>query len=148
MEYKIALQKAAAYCAKGERAASEVIEKLQKWDVENVDIEKIIQKLKDENFLNEQRYCNFYVNDKFRFNRWGKNKIAYMLLQKKVSKDFAYQALDNINENEYMSVLKELLKNREKSIKDDDKFQKKQKLFRFAFSRGFEIEMIEKIINL
>jgi regulatory protein len=147
MEYKTALQKAAAYCAQCERAASEVEEKLQKYGVQDVDIEKIIKKLKDEDFLNEQRYCNFFVEDKFRFNRWGKTKIAYMLLLKKVAKESVCQALDIISEDEYLSVLTNLLQSKSKSIKATDKFQKEQKLFRFACSHGFESDVIKQVIN-
>ena len=147
MEYKIALQKAAAYCAQCERATSELIEKLQKWDTQNADIEKIIEKLKTEDFLNEQRYCIFFVKDKFNLNRWGKTKIAYMLSLKKIEKEVIYQALDTIDEEEYLSVLAELLKNKAKTVKATDKFQKEQKLYRFAISRGFETEAIRKILK-
>ena len=145
MDYKIALQKAAAYCAQCERASSEVKEKLQKWDVQKTDIEKIIEKLIDDDFLNEQRYCNAFAKDKFRFNRWGKTKIAYMLSQKNVAKECVFQALDNIDEEEYLSVLAELLKSKAKTLKETDKFQKEQKLFKFAVSRGFETEAIRKL---
>jgi len=146
MDYKTALQKASAYCAQCERATSEVKEKLQKWSVQNVDIEKIIQKLIEDDFLNEQRYCNAFVKDKFRFNRWGKTKISYMLSQKNVSKEYISQALDNIDEEEYLSVLADLLKSKIKSIKETDKFQKEQKLFRFAVSRGFETDVIKFVV--
>jgi len=147
MDYKTALQKSSAYCALCERATSEVKEKLQKWSVQDIDIEKIIQKLIEEDFLNEQRYCNAFVKDKFRFNRWGKTKIAYMLSQKNVSKECVSQALDNIDEEEYLSVLADLLKSKIKSIKETDKFQKEQKLFRFAASRGFENDVIKFVIR-
>jgi len=147
MKYKTALQKAAAYCAQCERATSEVKEKLQKWNVQNSDIEEIIQKLIDDDFLNEQRYCNAFAKDKFRFNRWGKIKIAYMLSQKNVAKECIFQALDNIDEEEYLSVLADLLKSKAKTIKETDKFQKEQKLFKFAASRGFETEAIKLVVR-
>jgi len=147
MEYKTALQKAAAYCAQSERATSEVKEKLQKWGIQNTDIEEIIKKLIDDDFLNEQRYCNAFAKDKFRFNRWGKTKIAYMLSQKNVAKECILQTLDNIDEEEYLAVLSDLLKSKAKTIKDTDKFQKEQKLFRFAASRGFESEAIRLVVR-
>ena len=146
MEYKIALQKAAAYCAQSERATSEVKEKLQKCGAQNSDIEKIIQKLNDDDFLNEQRFCNAFAKDKFRFNRWGKTKIAYMLSLKKVEKECIFQAIDSIDDEEYSAVLTELLKSKSKSLKETDKLQKEQKLFRFAVSRGFENDVIKKCL--
>jgi len=148
MEYKIALQKAAAYCAHCERAACDVEEKLQKWDVQSGDIERIIKKLTEEDFLNEQRYCNAFAMDKFRFNHWGKIKIAYMLSQKKISQECIIQAIDKIDEEEYLSVLSALLKSKHKTIKATDRFQTEQKLFRFAASRGFEIDAVKRALQL
>ena len=148
MEYKTALQKAAAYCAQCERASSEVKEKLQKWDVQITDIEEVIKKLIDDDFLNEQRYCNAFTKDKSRFNRWGKTKIAYMLSQKNVAKECVFQALNNIDEEEYIAVLTDLLKSKAKTIIETDKFQKEQKLFRFAASPGFETETIKLAVKL
>ena len=41
--------------------------------------DSITDRLVDENFINEQRYTQAFVHDKFSLNRWGKNKIAATL---------------------------------------------------------------------
>ena len=76
------LHKAASYCSISEHCTSEVEEKLLAWGVSADDKQKIIDRLIVEDFINEKRYCTHFVKDKFRFNKWGKIKIAYALRQK------------------------------------------------------------------
>jgi regulatory protein len=115
--------------------------------VEDADCEQIIEKLKEDNFLNEQRFCEFYVKDKFRFNGWGKIKIAYMLSLKKIDKQTVNQALEVINEDEYHEILKNLLASKSRSTKAASDYEKNSKLFKFALSRGFESRDIKACLN-
>jgi regulatory protein len=124
-----------------------VIEKLQKWGVNPNDCEKIIEYLKSEKFVDEQRYCRFFVKDKFRFNLWGKNKIAYMLSVKNLPKEFIAEALEQIDYEEYIAALSAMLHSKAKSIKTADLYQKNAKLYRFAQSKGFENEAIRKAVE-
>ena len=77
-----ALNKAAAYCTLCERCISEVSAKLTAWGVPFTEQEKIIARLIDEKFIDEARYCRAFVNDKLRFNRWGRIKIIATLRYK------------------------------------------------------------------
>ena len=95
MNYDIALNKAATFCASSEKCEQEVRDKLQKWGIGSSDMDKIIEHLITEGFIDEERYCNAFVKDKFRFNRWGKTKIAFMLRQKGISADVVNQAIDD-----------------------------------------------------
>lgn len=36
--------------------------------------ERIIARLLKERFIDESRYTRFFVNDKLRFNKWGRDK--------------------------------------------------------------------------
>ena len=56
-------------------------------------------------------------------------------------------ALDLIDEGEYDEMLATLLKSKQKSIKYEFEFEKQGKLFRFAQSRGFENQVIERVIR-
>ncbi|MDR2684164.1 MAG: RecX family transcriptional regulator [Prevotellaceae bacterium] len=141
------LQQIEAYCAVSEKCVADVLVKLQKMGVEDAYCGQIIEKLKENNFLNEQRFCDFYVRDKFRFNRWGKIKIAYMLSLKKIDKETINHAIDKIDKEEYLSVLKNLLSAKSKTIKVPNNYQKEAKLFKFAISHGFESDIIKQCLN-
>ena len=74
--YDIALSKAMARCARRELCCDDIRHSLLSWDINTHDAEKIITKLVNENFINENRYAAAYVRDKFKYNKWGKVKIA------------------------------------------------------------------------
>lgn len=140
-----ALNKAAAYCTLCERCTSEVCTKLTAWGMTSAQQHRIIERLIDEKFIDERRYCSAFVNDKVRFNHWGRIKIVAKLREKKLPADIINEALDAIDENEYNATLRKLLNNKMKELKNsNDERQTKQKLLRFAISRGFEYHLILK----
>lgn len=141
------LHKAASYCSISEHCVSEVEEKLNAWCIECDDKAKIINRLIDEDFINEKRYCVYFVKDKFRFNKWGKIKISYALKQKGLSNELINMALETIDEGEYDEMLAALLKTKLAVLKYEFEYEKQGKLFRFAQSRGFENNVIERVLR-
>lgn len=139
--------KAASYCSMSEHCVSEVETKLKAWGASESDSEKVIDRMMQENFIDEKRYCTFFVKDKFRFNSWGKIKIAFQLKSKRLDRTLIAEALELIEENDYQEMLLELLKSKLKGLKYDNNYEKQGKLFRFAQGRGFENNLIAKAIK-
>lgn len=140
-------QKAASYCSISEHCIADVEKKLKNWKVSEPDRIKIIDKLIENDFINEKRYSTSFVRDKFRFNKWGKIKISMALRERKIDNNLISNALNEIDDGEYEELLGRLLKNKEKSIKYEYEYEKQGKLFRFAQSRGFENNIIEKVLR-
>lgn len=137
-----ALHRAAALCSAGEQCIFDIREKLLRWGIAPNDSKEIIEKLIQRKFIDEERYCKSFVNDKFRFNKWGKVKIIYALRQKGIPSQSINNAINCIDEEKYLETLQETILSKRKSIKDDTPENVKAKLFRFAASRGFEPEYI------
>lgn len=148
-EYSIEelLHKAASYCSISEHCISEVEEKLKAWCVDCNDRQEIINKLVEDDFINEKRYCLAFVKDKFHLNKWGKIKITYALRQKGIENELIINALNSIDDGEYEEMLAVLLKNKLKTIKWEFEFEKMGKLFNFAQSRGFETAITDRVIR-
>ena len=142
-----ALSKAMKLCSVKEYAPFEVEEKLRDWGVLDTDIADILTTLKEDKFVDEHRMACFYANDKLRFNKWGKIKIRYALQQKKVTAQAISEALNQINTDEYTRILLTELRKKAKTIKETDPYRFKAKLFQFAASRGFEAEVIYKLMD-
>ncbi|MFV0391808.1 MAG: regulatory protein RecX [Paludibacteraceae bacterium] len=141
------LRKAASYCSISEHCVSEVEAKLKVWDVSEPDRTKIIEKLQIDDFINEKRYAGSFAGDKFRFNKWGKIKISLALREKGIDKQLIADAVQKIDEGEYEELLATLLQNKVKTLKYNFEYEKQGKLFRFAQSRGFENNVIERVIR-
>ena len=142
-----ALNKAAGYCTLCERCISEVNAKLTAWGVPNGEQEKIIARLIEEKFIDEARYCRAFVNDKVKFNRWGRIKIQAALRDKRLPRECVSEAMENIDEEQYMDALAEVIAAKRKELKGKDDFATQQKIIRHAASRGYEPALIIRTIN-
>jgi len=141
------LHKAASYCSISEHCVSEVETKLDAWCVGCDDKSSIIKRLIAEDFINEKRFCIFFVKDKFRFNKWGKIKISFALKGKGIENALISEALNTIDDGEYEEMLASILKTKLGGLKYEFEYEKQGKLFRFAQSRGFENNVIEKALR-
>jgi len=148
IEYNVALKRAAALCSKQEQCSHHIREKLKTWNVSDDDAEKIIELLKKEKFLDDQRYAIFYVRDKFRFNGWGKIKMAVMLRQKGIPEVTINEALDQIDQEQYFQLCQRLISEKSATLRETNLFKRKGKLYRFAAQRGFESDLIHRILNM
>jgi regulatory protein len=145
--YEKALSKAMYLCSKTEKCKADIRKKLYDWKANPSEHDKIISELEKQQFIDEERFANFYVRDKFKFNNWGKTKIKAMLFQKQIPEKLVHEAINQISDTEYINTLKKLLTNKEKQIKETDTYKKKNKLLQFATSRGFEPNLILQIID-
>jgi len=143
-----ALYKAEAYCSLAEHCLSEVAEKLEQWGVSSESKTRILKKLVAERFIDESRYCRFFIHDKFKYNKWGRNKIAQALWQKKIDRQVSDPLLGSIDEEEYRNVLCGLLEAKRKTVKARNEYELNGKLIRFALGRGFEMNEIKACLSL
>jgi regulatory protein len=148
---KEAIVKAQNICAEQEKCEYDIRKKLYDWKLPVTDHDVIIESLLKDKFIDEKRYAQFYVKDKFYFNKWGKIKIEYALKQKNISSENIKNALDEIPEIDYHNLLENELIKKIKTLKDKDEYTIKSKLIRFAISRGFEngkvFDMVSTIIE-
>lgn len=146
MSVKEALNSMAAYCAAAERCQSDVQKRLEKWELSEEEEQEVIVKLIQENFLSEERYARAYTNDKYKYAKWGKKKIAQGLYLKRVDDRVISEALGNINYEVYIDNLKSILAQKAKTVKANSDYEKNGKLVRFALGRGYEYGDISKVL--
>lgn len=131
--------KAEAYCSLSEHCKSEVLGKLQQWGAPEKTWEAILNHLEKERYVDESRYATFFVRDKYRFNQWGRIKIAQALRMKHIPSACIDEAMEEIDEQEYLNILTSLLKKKVRSIKASNDYERNGKLVRFAVGHGYEI---------
>jgi regulatory protein len=141
------LKKAAQLCSRQEQCTGNIREKLSEWQVREDDAEKIIGILKKEKFLDDHRFAVAFVRDKFRFNHWGRLKISYMLRMKGIPDETIREAVSRIDEEEYRSVCRGLIRTRSDGMKESNNWTRKGKLYRFATGRGFEPELVNLLLD-
>ena len=145
------LHLAASYCSTAERCIQDVRMKIVSAGATPEMEGRIIDRLLKEKFIDETRYCRCFVNDKFRFNRWGRIKIGYELRQKNIDSANISETIGRIDEETYKSALFALLKDKKRTTKGQTEQDIFNKLYRFAISRGFEsnltVQQLKKLFN-
>lgn len=145
--YKASLSKAMALCSRREYCPEDIRLKLQSWGVGENDTGRVIEILIKENFLNENRYAEAFVKDKFNYNKWGKVKITAHLKMKKIPAGIIINALDSIDDDLYRKTLSDLIATHRRGIKAKNQYDLKGKLFRYGLSKGFESDLLYGIIS-
>ena len=138
----------AALCAQAEHYQQEMRDKMRRWELDEIVQNRIIDRLIKERYVDDERYARAFVKDKIRYNKWGRRKVQQALWQKRIDADIQQRVLDEIDEKEYLDVLRPLLKQKRKSIRAANDYELNQKLARFALSRGFTFDLIRQCLDV
>ena len=138
----------ATLCAQAEHCEKEMRDKLKRWDMDESAQGRIIQRLISERYIDDERYARAFVKDKIRYNKWGRRKVQQALWLKQIDPDIQQRVLDEIDEKEYLDVLRPLLHQKRKTIKGQNDYELNQKLVRFALGRGFTFDIIRQCLDV
>lgn len=141
-----AFMKLKHYCAYQERCHQEVKEKLYGFGLMKIDVEKLISRLIEENYLNEERFACQFAGGHFRQKQWGKVKIVYALRQKKVSEYNIKKGLKEINAADYEKVAEKLVKTKWDSLKKEQYRNREAKTTAFMLQKGYEPALIQSLL--
>ena len=138
----------AAVCAQAEHCEQEMRDKMKRWGMDVEAQNRVIERLAQERYIDNQRYARAFVKDKVRYNKWGRRKVQQALWMKRIDDEIQQRVLDEIDDAEYLKVLMPLLKQKRKSIKAANDYELNQKLVRFALSRGFDYGVIRQCLDV
>ena len=138
----------AALCAQAEHCQWEMTEKMRRWELSDEAQARVMERLVKERYVDDERYARAFVKDKVRYNKWGRRKVEQALWQKHIDEDIRQRVLDEVDDEEYLSVLRPLLQQKRKSTKAQSDYELNQKLVRFALSRGFTFDIIRQCLNV
>ena len=138
----------AALCAQAEHCEQEMRDKMKRWELDETVQNRVIDRLTEERYIDNERYARAFVKDKIRYNKWGRRKVQQTLWMKRIDNDIQQRVLDEIDEKEYLDVLRPLLKQKRKSLKAESDYELNQKLVRFALGRGFTFDIIRQCLNV
>lgn len=142
------LKRMADYCSRSEKCEFDVRTKLEKSELEFEETEELINYLTISKYIDNSRFAQFFANDKFKFNKWGKQKIRMHLKHKQIKSAYIEHSLSLIDEKQYRKHLKEALDKKIKSTKEDDKYKLREKVIRNALSKGYEMSLIIDLLKI
>ena len=140
--------KLTALCARSEHCQQEMLEKMRQWGVSQEEQAQVMARLVSERYVDDERFARAFVSDKIRYNKWGRRKVEQALWLKRIDNAIAAQVLDEVDDAEYVSVLRPLLKQKRRSTKAASEYELTMKLIKFALSRGFTMDIIKQCIDV
>jgi regulatory protein len=143
------LKKFKRSCSNREYCSYQIEEKLIKLGVCSVDRFKIIEELKESQFIDNTRFLKAYIKDKHLLKKWGEKKILWNLkrlgfLENEIKKDLEELVCDN----RYYNNLNKILTQKNQTYKPTlSKFEREQKLISFAISKGYNYNHIKSVLE-
>ena len=141
------LYKLTSLCARAEYCQHDMLEKMRKWEVNSVDKAEIMEYLLREKYVDEERYARHFISDKLRFNKWGRRKVEQALYMKRIPESIYRPILDEQCDEDYEDILMPLLRNKLRTVKGKNSYDIRNKIIRFALSRGFETDLVLKAVD-
>lgn len=146
MDLNQALDKLRTICSRQEKAPSDIISLLKKWNVDPADHPKIIGTLTREKYMDERRYASAFSRDRIKFDHWGIIKVKMMLHQKGIDRKTVDEVISEIDRKEYRNMIGQELAKKRKTIKGTP-YEIWAKLARYGSSKGYEMNDMEEFLG-
>ena len=147
MDLKEVISRLEKYCSFSEKCKKDIFSKLYEWKIYN-NHEKIINNLIENNYLDEERYALQYCKGKFNSRRWGKIKITNHLKNKGLDSTTINKGLNEISNITYLNALSDIIEKKSAILKEENVFQKKSKIARYALQKGYESNLVWQQIDI
>lgn len=110
-------------------------------------IDNAIKTLREQKYLDDERYCEMFINDKINISKHGVRKIKEALYYKGIDKRIIDEKISCVSaegEEERALILgeKKLL-----TMKEGDTRKKIAKLSNYLLGKGFEYEIVKRVVN-
>lgn len=137
-----AFSRLSALCAKSEHCQHYLLEKMRQWGMDDQSKAQVMEKLIGGRYVDDERFARAFVNDKIRYGKWGRRKIEQALRMKRIDDGIIDDILGAIDDEEYLDVLRPLIKQKLKSTRAANDYELRMKVMRFAMCRGFTTDII------
>ena len=134
-------------CSTAEHCSHEMLEKMRRWEIDEDAQTRIMEYLVKEKYIDDERYARFFAKDKIRYNKWGRRKVEQAMWQKHIDADIQQRVLGEIDDDEYLLILRPLLKSKRRTVKAANNYEMNMKLIRFAMGRGFTMDIIRQCLD-
>lgn len=132
------------FCAWQERCPFDVHRKLMSYHLSEEQEESVIKYLKDNQFLDEERYVESFVRSKVK-SAWGKQKIVAALRAKQIPSAVIDRFCAEISTDDYTEKLRQSIEKWQRSHPNVE--NARPKLIRHLLSKGYGMEEVMRAMN-
>lgn len=138
-----------AYLSYKERSKKDLEKRLRGKKISEDVIENITKLLEEQKYLDDEIYAKNFLENKLNNKPMGKKLLQNKLMEKGIDKETIKETIQqNYTQEKEIKLAKELLEKYEKKLRVKNILQKKQKCYQYLHSRGFDYEIINKVVNI
>jgi regulatory protein len=130
------------FCLYRERCTAEVIQKMYGLKISEERHPQLIQQLKEEKYLDDDRFLKAYINTKIYVKKWGKKKIQAELSLKKLDKTLIQKYFLEVDDEVYIDNLNYLAEKKWSTLHKKMDREKQASLFRYMAGKGYESDLV------
>lgn len=119
------------------RSESEIKDALKKKQVSEEETSKIINKLKNAGFINDEAFAKAYTNDKINLTLDGPNKIKKHLQKLKVNDEYINNAIKQIDKEIVLNHIDKIINKKIKANTKYPPYMLKQKIITYLINLGY-----------
>lgn len=134
-------------CSRREYCSRGVLDLLRRKGVTGEEAAAVLERLRSERYVDDARYARAFARDKAQLAGWGPRKIAFALSAKGIAPDVVKAALEEVDEGESARRMREVVEVKWRSVKAATPFERRQKVLRFALSRGYDYERVTEVLD-
>lgn len=143
-QYNMAKNFALEKISYSQKTSFELEKLLKDNDFDTDVINKTIEFLKSYKLIDDKAYVKSFINDKSNISKWSRNKIRYALMSKKIDDKLIETYLSYISDEEEFQKAYDFAIKKSRGKTDYDT---KQKVYRYLSSKGFEYDIISRVIG-
>ncbi len=110
-------------------------------------IDNAINTLKEQKYLDDERYCEMFINDKINISKYGVRKIKEALYYKGIDKEIIEEKIRNVSPEDEEERAISLGKKKLFIIKEEDTRKKYIKLSNYLIGKGFEYDVVKRTVS-
>lgn len=138
-----------SFLAYKQRSKKELIKKLKLKKISDASIEKIVELLEKQKYLNDELFAGNFIEDKLNSRPIGKRLAKLKLSEKGIDKEVIEETLNKIySEDKEAEYAERVLEKYVKKVKYKDAVDKKNKCYRYLISKGFDFDTVKKVLSI
>ena len=140
------LNRARAFCAASEQCRSAVRHKLTDWGADEAEADAVLERLVEEEYIDERRYVRAYCESKMLRARWGERKVRYELMHKGIPHSVIDEGIALIEPEGRDEAVRTVAQKKMATLSGLDAPTARRRLMSFLAQRGFGMEEIGTVV--
>lgn len=129
------------------KSEKQLMEKMTEKGYDAAFIDSAVSRLKEQRYLDDERYTDMVINSRLNTSKEGKHKIRESLYSKGIDRDIINEKLESISAEDELERACALGAKKLGSIKETDTRKKMVKLSNYLVNKGFEYGTVRKAVS-